>query len=107
MADELSQAWSSRYETCPWCRRESRMKLVHYGRREYNFSAWEDTRTGNHGGMYFLAQCQRCWNPSLFKQALCSGPDEFPDAVLEWPRWEFLADGVSEGVQAIYGRAFL
>lgn len=107
MTDDSSPEWMWRRSECPWCRQDASIKLIHWGRREYNFSAWEDTHIGNHGGMYFLGECQKCGNPLMFKEALCSGPDEFPYASLEWPTWHPLAHGTSETIKAIFRRAYL
>lgn len=105
MSDQPTQPWETRREFCPWCRQESLIRLVHWGQREYNFSAWENLRVGDQGGCYYLGECRRCRNPLLFKQAI-AGPDEFPDSSLEWPRWGFLHSSATSSVQAIYGRAF-
>ena len=107
MTENAASDYLWRRANCPWCRQTAHIKLIHYGRREYNFSSWENTHIGNHGGMYFLGECQTCGNPLMFKQALCSGPDEFPDAGIEWPAWDCLARGTSEVVQAIFSQAYI
>ena len=98
--------WERRHDFCPHCHQTSLLDLVHWGRREYNFSSWEELRIRNHGGCYYLAECRNCSNPILYRKAL-AGPDEFPDALLEWPQWGFLHASVPKRVQDIYHRAFL
>jgi len=100
------EEWETRRDLCPYCRQECLIDLVHFGRREYNFSAWEDIRVGNHGGCYYLGECRHCGNPMLYRQPN-AGPDEFPYASLDWPTWGELDHRVPANIRAIWGRAFL